>query len=848
MEVVAEEFEKDQGRKEATTYAEYIEALRHIMRKHMVRDKGHGRASKKPWWDGQVAAAWQARRNANRVHRRAVRDKDSVAAAEAWDTYLQRKHEMQAIVQAKMADANLALMKNIRTGGKSAAQKFWRYVSSLDRGSEGPAELVDTATSQPVADPPRHITDYLTSLYGPPIHVPEDRQEETRPPTSPPSQSETTWEVTPAGIKRALGRIGMGTATGPDGIPARILKLLGPGSREQLAELFNNILHGEDIPEEWRDGRVVLLLKHGGNAAHICDYRALTVTSVVYRVFMQVLKAWISGWAETAGCLTELQNGFRPGRRLEDNLFVLTSCIDIARKEGRRLICCFLDVEKAYDHVPHAALFDRLGTLGLAPLLLDTIRRLYVGNTVTTVFGNVRSERVTVQKGLRQGCPLSPLLYLLYVSGLEKSLLQANLGFGLRYSTSGVDDSRHLPGLAYADDLVLMGEDEHDVQRLLNICSVEIQRLGLRFNQRKSMVVQLAGDTTKQPVLTLQGEQLTVATSYKYLGVTLCTGANMYELHEAKVRQTALRAQCILRRRCLWGCNRYVMVRDLWKLVHVPGLTFANAVICLSARTREWLERRQREVGRTAVGCHGAVANEAIQGDLGWSSFEAREASSKLSFRGRLLFMARERWARRAFEYLSATCVRTKWVQRVYRIEAKCNIFSRPIEAGTAAAYTREVRSRVQDAEEGVWRAGMEGKETLGTYRQHKTAIGAEKHYDNSIGSKLLFEARAGALGTQVYRRRYDSAPEVQTALCRVCGAQEETIEHIVLQCPQLPPHPREGATLPVALGFVHLSRLSDDSEEASDGTAEGESSVRVTKRRLTQWWAVAHKRVKASD
>lgn len=78
-----------------------------------------------------------------------------------------------------------------------------------------------------------------------------------------------------------------------------------------------------------------------------------------------------------------------------------------------------------------------------------------------------------------------------------------------------------------------------------------------------------------------------------------------------------------------------------------------------------------------------------------------------------------------------------------------------------------------------------------------------------------------------------------------MCGAQEETIEHVVLQCPQLPPHPRGGATLPVALGFVHLS---DDREEASDGTAEGESSVRVTKRRLTQWWAVVQNRVKALD
>ncbi|KAH7981574.1 hypothetical protein HPB49_025558 [Dermacentor silvarum] len=73
------------------------------------------------------------------------------------------------------------------------------------------------------------------------------------------------------------------------------------------------------------------------------------------------------------------------------------------------------------------------------------------------------------------------------------------------------------------------------------------------------------------------------------------------------------------------------MVRDLWKLVHVPGLTFSNAVVCMSAPTREWIERRQREVGRVALGCHGAVENEAIQGDLGCSSFEAREAVSKIA-------------------------------------------------------------------------------------------------------------------------------------------------------------------------------------------------------------------------
>ncbi|KAH7954877.1 hypothetical protein HPB49_022506 [Dermacentor silvarum] len=63
-----------------------------------------------------------------------------------------------------------------------------------------------------------------------------------------------------------------------------------------------------------------------------------------------------------------------------------------------------------------------------------------------------------------------------------------------------------------------------------------------------------------------------------------------------------------------------VIVRDLWKIVNAPALTFANAALCLSAPTREWrewLERRQRQVGRTALGCHGAMTNEATQGDVG---------------------------------------------------------------------------------------------------------------------------------------------------------------------------------------------------------------------------------------
>lgn len=346
--------------------------------------------------------------------------------------------------------------------------------------------------------------------------------------------------------------------------------------------------------------------------------------------------------------------------------------------------------------------------------------------------------------------------------------------------------------------------------------------------------------------LTLDGEHLSIGTSYRYLGVLLCNEVDIFQHHEAAIRQSALRAQAILRRRCLWGCNRYVMVRDLWKLVHVPALTFGNAVVCLSAHTREWLECRQREVGRTAVGCHGAVAKEAIQGDLGWSSFEAREASSKLAYRGRLHFMSRERWARRVFDHLSATCLRTKWTKRLYNLEKKYGFFRTPIRAESETVWKQRATLQIKEEEEAEWRRSSADKSTLATYCEYKTVIGVERMYDNSPGSALLFEARAGALRTLVYRRRFDVDNQVQAALCRACGATEETMEHIVMRCLSVSPPPVEGATLPQALGFQppQLPQPnSDGGGEDSATSADADAVVARTKCRLTHWWTMVRSR-----
>ncbi|KAG0412791.1 hypothetical protein HPB47_010058 [Ixodes persulcatus] len=191
---------------------------------------------------------------------------------------------------------------------------------------------------------------------------------------------------------------------------------------------------------------------------------------------------------------------------------------------------------------------------------------------------------------------------------------------------------------------------------------------------------------------------------------------------------------------------------------------------------------RQRDVGRQALNCHGNVAIEAIQGDIGWSTFEAREASRKLTYQGRLLHMDRHRWARRVFDYISVNCVQTQWTRRVNQLRKKYGFFTQPVMETTEANK----------------------KSSLQIYSAHKDIIGPEAYYDNSLGSRLLFEARAGALRTRLYRQRFD--PAIESVRCGACGQEDETITHLVLHCTGLTPEWDEARRVHNLGRFAHLA------------------------------------------
>ncbi|KAH9383325.1 hypothetical protein HPB48_024445 [Haemaphysalis longicornis] len=162
---VCEDFEVSPRRHAATSYEDFVQALREVIERHMVQDRRSDEARKNPWWDEEVETAWRERRRANRAHRLAIKTGCAEAVPAMWAQYIELKRKVQALVQAKLAEHNMSLFRSLHSDGKSTAQRFWRYVTSLDRPAPPPWQLRDVASGRSILNLKEHLTEHFTRVF-----------------------------------------------------------------------------------------------------------------------------------------------------------------------------------------------------------------------------------------------------------------------------------------------------------------------------------------------------------------------------------------------------------------------------------------------------------------------------------------------------------------------------------------------------------------------------------------------------------------------------------------------------------------------------------------------------------
>ena len=101
---------------------------------------------------------------------------------------------------------------------------------------------------------------------------------------------------------------------------------------------------------------------------------------------------------------------------------MLRDLIDLVDKEDTEAAFIFLDQEKAFDRVDHDFLYKTMEAFGIGPEFIGWVKRLYANaSTKVRVNGHLTSN-ISLKRGVRQGCPLSPLLYVLVIEMLALAL------------------------------------------------------------------------------------------------------------------------------------------------------------------------------------------------------------------------------------------------------------------------------------------------------------------------------------------------------------------------------------------------------------------------------------------
>jgi len=187
--------------------------------------------------------------------------------------------------------------------------------------------------------------------------------------------------------------------------------------------------------------------------------------------------------------VSDSQFAFVKGKQMLDGILIANETVDEARRMNKELLLFKVDFEKAYDSID----LNYLDSV-MATMIFPTIWRKWmsksVGTATTSVFVNgCPTEEFTIERGLRQGDPLSPFLFLLAAEGLNvlmNALVAENLLHGY---VVGRDRELKLTHLQFADDTLLIGEKSWlNVRTMRAVLLVFEEISGLKVNFNKSML------------------------------------------------------------------------------------------------------------------------------------------------------------------------------------------------------------------------------------------------------------------------------------------------------------------------------------------------------------------------
>ena len=282
-------------------------------------------------------------------------------------------------------------------------------------------------------------------------------------------------------VAEAMKQLPAGKAPGVDAIPSEFYQELWEDIETDVFNFVTESVTQACISEELNVSKIALLPKTE-DRSRIQNFRPISLLNTMYKLVAKVyanrMKPLLHHW------IIPSQTGFVPNRCILDNIFLAFESIEWALESKQEISMLLLDFEKAYDRVSWTFLKQTMERMGFRDTWIQQVMALNRSASATIIVNGEQSVPFKLQRSVRQGCPLTPYLFLLTVDVLGQMLQHPECQVkGLK-----LPDSTVITNQMFADDtlLLLEGTPEH-MDKAIDVINRFGAASGAKLNLHKSV-------------------------------------------------------------------------------------------------------------------------------------------------------------------------------------------------------------------------------------------------------------------------------------------------------------------------------------------------------------------------
>ncbi|KAH6561499.1 hypothetical protein BASA60_011469 [Batrachochytrium salamandrivorans] len=448
------------------------------------------------------------------------------------------RHDNRALA-ARLADFLQFIHYHYSQLERVDGRKQWvKHADNLDRAvSDGRTDLVFAAaramsgnSSRSAAVTPLYNSDGIVQYD--PTSILRVMQSYSSSPNTPPIRNsdildqDFSWNQ----IAAALLQMSPRKAPGDDGITTAFYQaaLYMPANTQEgvpptpfaraLLRVCGQVFASATIPRAWLCASIVSIDKKDGDPLNPGDKRGIALINVGLKLVCKVLQMRIERFVETNNLLSYEQAGFRKREECVGQVVSLVDIIQRRQNAGLNTHVLFIDIRKAFDTVPVGALLWKLQNMGFPRRTLAFLKALYTSSSARARAGSLLSDPFPVQRGVRQGCPLSGLLFNLFINDILDGVAPITVP-GLPRDTNPIR------GLMYADDVAVFADSEQSLLAASTAIEQWANQWEMQFGVAKCGIISFTGHLAPRldnPLdIRLHGQLVSRVESYKYLGVLI---------------------------------------------------------------------------------------------------------------------------------------------------------------------------------------------------------------------------------------------------------------------------------------------------------------------------------------